>query len=708
MEAVECGAAVLGIVLAHHGLHVPLEELRERCGVSRDGAKASNILRAAGEYGLSGKGMQMDTSALARAQVPAILFWDFYHFVVFEGFGRRFGRPVAYINDPADGRRTVTPEDFDSSFTGVVLLLRPGRRFKSGGRKASGLLQLSARLRSVRWPLIVALLATLLNVVAGMARPGFLRAFIDSVLVPGGSSSGVAVPLLLAMTGAMVATMGLVAVQEAEVLRAHVSGATLSSGRFMRHLLRLPIPFFHQRNPADIAQRLDSNQTVAGMLATLSLAAVSSVVVLVGYSALLWSYEPNLALLGFSTVLANVLLVRAVTRVRATATEKLRVDEARLAGVSFSGLQLIETMKATGSEATHFRRWSGLYAKLLNGRRRVEVPVAALSALTPAVSLLGSALVLMSGALSVVSGALTVGALVALNSVLHEIEPPVTTLTGLGPQLQDLDADATKLRDVENADADRVFVGPRTDDARRLVGAVTVTDLSFGYSRLSVPVLRDLSFRVRPGEQVALVGGSGSGKSTVSKLLTGLYAPWTGVIALDDVPSDQIDRGVRAASVAFVDQEIHLFAGSVRDNVRLWDPSIGDDAVVAALRDAQIYDDIARRPGGLDSPVQQEGRNFSGGQRQRLEIARALARNPSVMVLDEATSALDAETEHAISTNLRRRGCSRIVIAHRLSTIRDSDEILVLDQGSVAERGTHDQLLARGGRYAQLASETFR
>jgi ABC-type bacteriocin/lantibiotic exporter with double-glycine peptidase domain len=568
-------------------------------------------------------------------------------------------------------------------------------------------LQLSSRLRAVRWPLIVALIAALLMVVVGIARPGFVRAFIDSVFVPT-AGSGVTVPLLTAMTGAMVAVMGLVAVQQAEVLRAHVSGATLSSGRFMRHLLRLPIPFFHQRNPADIAQRLDSNETVAGMLATSSLAAVSSLVVLAGYSALLWSYEPVLALLGFSTVAANVLLVRAVMKVRATATEKLRVDAARMAGVSFSGLQLIETMKATGGEATHFRRWSGLHAKLLNGRRQVEVPVAALSALTPALSVLGSALVLMNGALSVVNGALTVGALMAFQAVLREIESPVSTLTRLGPDLQDLDADATKLRDVEHAGADPVFVSPRTDGTGRLVGAVTVQELSFGYSRMSPPVLRELSFSVRPGEQIALVGGSGSGKSTVSKLLTGLYAPWAGVIALDDVPLDRLDRGVRAASVAFVDQEIHLFGGSVRDNVRLWDSSIDDEAIVAALRDALLYDAIARRPGGLDSQVQQEGRNFSGGQRQRLEIARALARSPSVLVLDEATSALDAETEHAIITNLRRRGCTRIVIAHRLSTIRDSDEILVLDQGLVIERGTHDQLLAHGGRYAQLASGTPR
>jgi NHLM bacteriocin system ABC transporter peptidase/ATP-binding protein len=705
MEDVECGAAALGIVLSHHGRHVPLEELRVRCGVSRDGAKASNILRAAGEYGLFGKGMQMDIPALAEARVPAILFWDFYHFVVFEGFGRRFGKPVAYINDPADGHRRVTPAEFDGSFTGVVLLLHPGRRFQPGGRRANGLLGLSARLRAVLWPLVVALIASLLLVVTGMARPGFLRAFVDSVLVPSGGSS-IAVPLLLTMTGTMVALVGLVAVQEAEVLRAHVSGATLTSGRFMRHLLRLPIPFFHQRNPADIAQRLDSNETVAGMLTASALAAVSSVVVLAGYSALLWSYEPGLTLLGLTTVGANVLLVRAVMRVRAAATEKLRVDAARLAGVSFSGLQLIETMKATGGEATHFRRWAGLHAKLLNGRRRVEVPVALLSALTPALAVLGSALVLMSGALSVLDGGLTVGVLVAFQAVLREIEPPVATLTGLGPQLQDLDADAAKLRDVENADADPVFVTPRSDDARRLVGAVSVQEISFGYSRLSPPVLRGLSFSVRPGEQIALVGGSGSGKSTVSKLLTGLYAPWTGVIEVDEVALDRIDRGVRAASVAFVDQEIHLFAGSVRDNVRLWDPTIGDDAVVAALRDAQIYDDIARRPGGLDSQVQQEGRNFSGGQRQRLEIARALARNPSVLVLDEATSALDAETEHVISANLRRRGCTRIVIAHRLSTIRDSDEILVLDQGTVVERGTHEVLLAHGGLYARLVSRT--
>ncbi|MCW2504783.1 MAG: putative transporter [Actinomycetia bacterium] len=701
MDEVECGPAALGIVLGHHGMHVPLEELRIRCGVSRDGSKAGNVLQAARNYGLRATGMQMSVAALTGVPAPAILFWDFYHFVVWEGFGRRFGKPVAYINDPAEGRRAVSADEFDGSFTGVVLTFTPGRQFRRGGQRPNLLRDLPGRLRGAGPALTVVLLAGLLTLVAGLAEPGFTRAFFDGVLTAGHST--IAGPLLLAMSVALAASLGLSLLAGTHLMRAQISASTLASARFMRHLLRLPLPFFHQRSPADVGQRLDSNDSVTRALTTAVLGTVSSVVVLVTYSILLWAYDVRLTLFGSAVLAANLTLVYLIMRVRAAGTARVRIDEARLMSASYSGLHLIETMKATGGEDGYFRRWSGLHARLLTGRQQVSAPVQLLAALTPALAVAGDALILMTGALSVIAGALSIGVLVAFQSLLREVESPVATLADLGPRLQDVGADAAKLRDVEDFGEDQAFARPQSGRARRLTGTVSVRDVSFGYSGMAPPVLRDLSFGVLPGQQVALVGGSGSGKSTVSRLLTGLYEAWTGQILFDGEPVASIDRGVLASSVAFVDQEIHLFAGSVRDNVTLLDPTILDEAVEAALRDAELYDTVASRPGGLHARVEQDGRNFSGGQRQRLEIARALARDPAVLVLDEATSALDAETEHVIAENLRRRGCTRIVIAHRLSTIRDSDEILVLDGGAVVERGTHRELLSRGGRYAQLA-----
>jgi ABC-type bacteriocin/lantibiotic exporter with double-glycine peptidase domain len=299
-----------------------------------------------------------------------------------------------------------------------------------------------------------------------------------------------------------------------------------------------------------------------------------------------------------------------------------------------------------------------------------------------------------------------VGLLVAFQALVTRFTAPVTRLNGVAGRIQDFAADVARLKDVENFRADPLYARSGTGEStRRLRGRVELENVTFGYSPLDKPLLTGFSLTVGPGQQVALVGGSGSGKSTVSRLISGLYAPWEGSIRIDGRRLEDIPRGALAASVSFVDQDVFLFEGTVRDNVALWDPSIPDDAVVAALQDASLYEVVTRRPGGIHSRVEQDGRNFSGGQRQRLEIARALVRRPSILVLDEVTSALDAETEQTVMDNLRRRGCACVVIAHRLSTVRDSDEIVVLDHGSVVERGRHEALVAAGGPYAALVRE---
>ncbi|WP_399034432.1 NHLP family bacteriocin export ABC transporter peptidase/permease/ATPase subunit [Streptomyces sp. ASQP_92] len=704
MEALECGAACLAMVLAHHGRHVPLEELRIACGVSRDGSRASNVLKAARGYGLTAKGMQMEPAALAEVQAPAILFWEFNHYVVYDGMGRRLGRRGVHINDPDKGRRFVASEDFDTSFTGVVLVLEPGPDFRPGGRKPGVLAALPARLRGTTGTMLASLLASLLLVAVGAALPALSRTYIDLFLI-GHQTSLLGV--LFAAMGAMVAlTVVLTWLQQANLLRGRVISSTLSSARFFRHLLRLPVTFFAQRSPADLVQRLQSNDAVAETLARdLTAAAVDGVVVLL-YAALLWTYDPQLTVIGVGIALLNVVAMRVVVRLRATRTQKLRADSARLTNTAYTGLQLIETLKATGGENGFFRRWAGQHATTLEEQQRLGVPSAWLGVVAPALATLNSALILWIGGLRAVEGHISIGLLVAFQALVTRFTAPVTRLNGVAGRIQDFAADVARLKDVENFPVDALH--SRREPAastRRLKGHVSLEGITFGYSPLDKPLLSGFSLTVGPGQQVALVGGSGSGKSTVSRLISGLYAPWEGTIRIDGQRLEDIPRGALASSVSFVDQDVFLFEGTVRDNVALWDPSIPDDAVVAALKDAALYEVVARRPGGIHSRVEQDGRNFSGGQRQRLEIARALVRRPSILVLDEVTSALDAETEHTIIDNLRRRGCACVVIAHRLSTVRDSDEIVVLDHGTVVERGRHEELVAARGPYAELVGE---
>ncbi len=704
MEAVECGAASLAMVLGHYGRHVPLEELRIACGVSRDGSRASNLLKAARSYGLTAKGMQMDLAALAEVTAPAILFWEFNHYVVYDGMGRRFGRRGVYVNDPGKGRRFVPLEEFDGSFTGVVLVMEPGEDFTRGGRKPGVLGAMPARLRGTAGTMPAVVLSSLLLVAVGAAVPGLSRTFIDDFLI-GGRTSTLDV-LFTSMGACVLLTLVLTWLQQGNLLRGRLISSTLSSARFLRHLLRLPVTFFAQRSPADLVQRLQSNDAVAETLARdLSSAGVDAVVVVL-YAVLLYTYDPQLTFVGIGVALLNIVAMRVVIRLRATRTAKLRADTARLTNTAYTGLQLIETLKATGGEDGYFRKWAGQHAITLEEQQRLGVPSAWLGIVAPTLATLNSALILWIGGMRAVEGHISVGLLVAFQALVTRFTAPLTRLNGVAGRIQDFAADVARLKDVESFRADPLYGRPGAGEStRRLHGHVELQNLTFSYNPLDKPLLTGFDLTVGPGQQVVLVGGSGSGKSTVSRLISGLYTPWEGVIRIDGQRIEDIPRGALAASVSFVDQDVFLFEGTVRDNVALWDPSIPDEAVVEALEDAALYDVIVRRPGGVHSPVEQDGRNFSGGQRQRLEIARALVRRPSILVLDEVTSALDAETELVVMDNLRRRGCACVVIAHRLSTVRDSDEIVVLDQGTVVERGRHEELVTRGGAYAALVRE---
>jgi NHLM bacteriocin system ABC transporter peptidase/ATP-binding protein len=697
MEAVECGAASLGIILGYHGRFVPLEELRAKCGVSRDGSTAGSVLRAARTFGLEGKGLQLDTPDLPKLALPAILFWKFNHFLVLEGYGRR-----VRLNDPASGPRSVTWEEFDRSFTGIALQVGPGPDFQRGGERRRVLGALAARRPRLGSVLYLAALLGFIIALAGLATPVMNRIFTDTVLLGGGQGS---MPGLIAALGAAAGlTLCAAVLQQWLLLRAEAVFALGSAARFIRHLLRLPVTFFDQRQPADLANRVRSNDVVADVLARRLAATAVDCLLVIGYGVLLVRYDVMLGLIAVAFAGLNVAVLRYVSRMRTTAVAGLQADRGRMYATVYTTIHMIESIKAGGEEQAGFQRFASRAAAVASGQQRLGVPTAVLTAVPALLAGLNTALLLWLGGRQILAGSLTIGLLIGMQGLITSMNRPVTNLTVLGSRLQETSVDLARLRDVENYP---VPPAPSAQGAplAALEGHLRIEELAFGYNPLAKPLITGLDLDLPPGSRVALVGASGSGKSTIGRVTAGLYEPWSGRVTIDGKTRMEIDPDLWATTVAYVDQDQMLFEGTVRDNVTLWDPTIGDAEIITALRDACVYEDIARRPGGLSSLIEEDGRNFSRGQRQRLEIARALIRRPVLLILDEATSALDPATELLIDRNLRKRGATCLIIAHRLSTIRDCDLIVVLGAGGELERGTHEQLLANAGPYAELISE---
>jgi NHLM bacteriocin system ABC transporter peptidase/ATP-binding protein len=705
MEAVECGAAALGIVLAYFGRWVPLEELRIACGVSRDGSKASNVVKAARQYGLEAKGFKKEPQSLRTTRPPMILHWNFNHFVVLEGFGRK---GEVHLNDPASGPRVVTGEELDQAFTGVVLTFQPGPEFEKRGEPPRLIPALRSRLAGARSALLFVLLAGLALVIPGLVAPVFSKVFIDSVLLE--NRRDWLPPLLWGMGLTALMTGVLTWVQQTYLLRLETRMAVGASSRFFWHVLRLPTEFFSQRYAGDISSRVAINDRVAQLLSRDLATNSLGTLVIVFFAAILFQYDAVLTLVGIAIVSLNVAALRYVSRKRVDGNRRLVQDQGKLLGTAIGGLQTIETLKATGGESDLFTRWAGYQAKVVNGRQDLERYTQILDAVPPMLSAVNTALILGIGGLRVMNGDMTLGGLVAFQLLMALFIAPVNRLVSLGGKLQMVEGDMNRLDDVLRYRTDPATgssdpgEAPAPSGPVKLSGHLELRNVSFGYSRLDPPLIEGLNLTLKPGARVALVGGSGSGKSTLSKLVTGLYQPWKGEIFFDGRPRSAISTRVMTNSLSAVDQSVFLFEGSVRDNLTLWDATLPLPEVVAAAKDACIHEDVAARPGGYESLVEEGGANWSGGQRQRLEIARALVGRPTILVLDEATSALDPTTESRIDDALRRRGCTCLIVAHRLSTIRDADEILVLERGKVVQRGTHDELKRIEGPYARLIS----
>ena len=698
MEATECGAASMAMIFGYFGKYLPLEQMRIETGVSRDGCNAANIMRAAKRFGLECHGYRKDPEALRKIQTPCIIHWNFEHFVVFEGF--KGGYP--YINDPAVGRRRLTMEELDESFTGVTLTFKRTDAFKKERKKTGSLRMVRQRLRGQFGVLFKLFYIGLLLVFPGLVLPVLSQIFMDDILVAGYTDW--LVKILVFMAVLVLLRSGLSYYRSIVLARLNAKLTTLSGYGFLRHMLRLPVSFFDQRYAGDLVERMDSNTNVSEFLTGSLAENVLNLFVALFYLVVLLIYSPIMTAIGLLNVAVCIAAVFFSGKALAGASMKQQIAGGKLYGTVCAGLSITDTIKASGAEAGYTSRVLGFQAKSANLEQEMNRYQQVVNAIPGAAGKLVDALLLLTGGLLVIRGQMTAGMLLAFNSLFDSFFEPVQSLVGFIQQIQLIKADMSRVNDITRYGQDERYreADGGVTSLRKLSGDLELRDVSFGYSALKPPLIEHFSFRLRSGESIAFVGASGCGKSTVSKLVSGLYTPWTGEVLADGVPLSQIPRVTLNASIATVSQNIVLFSGTVRENLTMWNDAILEEDMIQAAKDACIHDFIARCPGGYDYVLSEGATNLSGGQRQRIEIARALATKPTILIMDEATSALDPIVEKQILDNIKRRGCTCIIVAHRLSAIRDCNQIVVMDNGKIVQRGTHRSLKDVDGYYREF------
>ena len=700
MEALECGAACLAMVLAYYGKWMPLEQVRVDCGVSRDGSKAGNVMKAARSYGLEAKGYRMGLEAVKGISAfPCIIHWNLNHFVVLCGFRGNH----ACINDPARGSVKVTMDEFDKAFTGIVMVFAPTENFEPDGKRTSTLAFARKRLPGAGAAMVFVMLTSIIGSVFTLLNPAFSRFFMDRLLT--GENSELLTPFIALVAAVSLLQIFVAAIRAVYSLKINGKMAVVGSGSFMWKVLKMPMEFFSQRMAGDLLTRHKANETIAEQLVNTLTPLALSVVMMVFYLVVMLRYSPLLTLVGLVSILINIVMSRVISEKRVNITRVQTRDAGKLMSATVSGIRMVETIKASGAENGYFQRWAGYQASVNEQNTKYTRLNQYLGIIPAFITTLANALVLVLGIWLCMRGEFTLGMVTAFQSFLASFLSPAMTLVTAGQTLQEMRTQMERVQDVMEYPEDPYFSDApvsEDEDYDKLTGAVELRNVTFGYSKLDPPLIENFSLNLKPGGRVALVGASGCGKSTISKLISGLYQPWSGEILFDGKPISEIDRAVFTGSVAVVDQDIILFNDTIANNIKMWDDSIEDFEVILAARDAQIHNDIMARPGGYQGKITEGGRDLSGGQRQRLEIARVLAQDPHIVIMDEATSALDARTEYEVTNAVKERGVTCIIIAHRLSTIRDCDEIIVLDHGKVVECGTHEELFKKGGYYTEL------
>ena len=701
MEMLECGAACLAMILAYHKKWIPLEKVREACAVNRDGSNAKYIVMAARNYGFTAQGFRGEVEDVKKAQLPAIIHWNFNHFVVLTGFSDKH----AFINDPASGEIKVPLEAFDKAFTGIYMTFEPNESFQPEGGRQSVLKFARIRLKGTAIPIFFVIFTMFLTSLIGIINPALSRVFLDRVLT--GHEPSWLAPLLWSMAILAIASLIVGLINALYLLKIRGKLAIVANATFLWHVLRLPMSFFTQRMTGEIAGRFRYNETIAETLISKLAPLFINFFLTIIFFIIMLRYSVVLTAIGLAAIVINMLMAQIISKKRVSIARTQMRDEGRLRGMTLGGIQMIETIKSSGAENGFFEQWSGINAAVNRSQVEFVKTNAYLGAIPEFVLALSRVAILITGAYLVLNGAFTAGLLLAFQSFLASFTEPVESFIDAIQSIQEMRVTMERVEDVFKYEPDVKDTMNFEEDltkAGKLTGNIELKDVSFGYNKLTNPLIHHFSMTLKAGSSVAIVGASGCGKSTLTKLISGLYEPWEGEILFDGIPITEVNRHTFTSSVAVVDQDITIFEDTVSDNIKLWDTSIEEFEVIIAARDAGIHNEILGRQDGYKHLLAEDGKNFSGGQRQRLEIARALASDPAIIILDEATSALDAKTEHDVASAIRNRGITSIIIAHRLSTIRDCDEIIVLDKGIAVERGTHDELIAMNGYYHRLVT----
>ena len=719
-ENLECGAVSLAMILGYYNKWIPAGEVRADTGPCRDGANAYHIAKAAESYGLSAEVKKCKAEEFfSCASFPCIVHWQYTHFLVVTGVK---GDKVC-INDPKKGSYSLSRKSFSQKYTGFCVFFAPSKDFVPEGHRKSLGDFIRERLTGTRDMLLFILLTTLLISVLTTINQGMSKVFLDRLVT--GKNPDWVKPFFLLLAAVTLARILVDILQAVYMMRIKGKLSVTGSTSFMWHLMKLPLSFYAQRLPGDINFRKRLNVEVADKLVgTFGPLALQILMVLL-YLVIMVRYSLILSIIGVSGILLNAVLGRVIARKRVNITREQMSNSGQMSGTLAAGIQMIETIKASGAENGFFELWSGYQSNVNNQHVKTAKLDQYLGMIPMLVSSLSSVAVLLTGAFLIMNGQFTPGALMAFQGFLTLFQRPAMDLIDAGKDLQQMRTNMERIDDVMECDEDIRWqrenerrakepaagdrgresgsaAQPAKEQYAKLSGQLSMKGISFGYSRLDPPLIEDFELELTPGKSVAFVGPSGCGKSTLTKLISGLYQPWSGSITFDGKPLLDIDNSVLRGSLAVVDQDIILFEDTIENNIKMWDDTIENFEMILAARDAQIHYDIMKREKGYQHQMLPEGKDFSGGERQRMEIARVLAQEPSIIILDEATSALDAKTEYEVVKAIKDRGITCIVIAHKLSTIRGCDEIIVLRHGHVAERGTHNELLRKDGLYAAL------